>query len=143
MRAIFILTLAVGCLAAQAGRAADLHVCKLSSDRKVLTVLVSNPYAQETSCTVNCHLILPGEGIHSESISCSKTVPAGAKEFELCTRTRQTGAYVRVDSDSNSECIKPLAQDKQEKDDADDDDDKLADEMQKKSQEMLRNLQKK
>lgn len=141
MRAFLVLAWAFACLSAEAASAADLHVCKLSSDRKVLTVLVSNPYAQETSCTVNCHLILPGEGIHSESISCTKTVPAGAKEFELCTRTRQAGAYVRVSSDSNSECIKPLAQEQQEKDD-EDDDDKLAGEMQKKSQEMLKSLPK-
>lgn len=122
-----------------AAQAADLHVCKISPDRKTLTVLVSNPYAQETHCTVNCHLILPGEGIRSESISCGKTVPAGAKDFELCARTRQAGEYVRVSTDSNSECVKPLAQ---EKDDDDEDDEKLAEEMRKKSLEMLKSLQK-
>lgn len=37
---------------------------------------------------------------------------------------------------ASSECIKPLAQEK------DEDDEKLAGEMQKKSQEMLRSLQK-
>lgn len=124
---------------ASAAQAADLHICKLSPDRKSLTVLVSNPYAQETHCTVNCHLILPGEGIRSESISCTKMVPAGAKEFELCTRTRQTGAYIRVSPDSNSECQKPLAQ---EKDEDDEDDEKLAEEMRKKSLEMLKSLPK-
>ncbi|MCK9919937.1 hypothetical protein MXD81_63485 [Microbacteriaceae bacterium K1510] len=139
MRQYLLTVVAAVAAFASVAHAADLHVCKLSADKKSVTVLVSNPYAQETHCTVNCHLILPGEGIHSESISCGKTVPAGAKEFELCTRTRQTGAYVRVDSDSNSECIKPLAQEKED----DEDDEKLADEMQKKSQEMLRSLQKK
>lgn len=139
MRLYFIAVVTAATAFTSVVRAADLHVCKLSFDRKTVAVLVSNPYAQETHCTVNCHLILPGEGIRSESISCAKTVPAGAKEFELCTRTRENGAYVRVSSDSNSECIKPLAQ---EKDDDADDDEKLADEMQKKSQEMLRSLQK-
>lgn len=139
MRLYFTAVVTVAMAFTSVVRAADLHVCKLSSDHKTVAVLVSNPYAQETHCTVNCHLILPGEGIRSESISCAKTVPAGANEFELCTRTRENGAYVRVSSDSNSECIKPLAQ---EKDDDADDDEKLADEMQKKSQEMLRSLQK-
>src|SRR5262245_66528191 len=39
-----------------AAHAADLHTCKLSADRRLVTVLVSNPYQQETHCTVNCHV---------------------------------------------------------------------------------------
>lgn len=141
MRRLSALALA-GLAFASGAWGADLYTCKISPDRKSVAVLVSNPYAQETHCTVNCHLILPGSGIHSESISCGKTVPAAAKDFELCTRSRDKGEYLRVDSDSNAECVKPLAENT---DDAakDDDDDKLAEEMQKKSLEMLKSLQKK
>lgn len=117
--------------------AADLHTCKLSPDKKSVSVLISNPYAQETHCNVNCHLILPGSGIRTESITCGKTVPGGAKDFELCSKAREEGPYLRVDSSSNSECVKPLA----EQNDDDEDDDKLADEMQKKSIEMLKSMQ--
>ena len=42
-----------------AAHAADLHACKLSADRRSVTVLVSNPYTQETHCTVNCHITFP------------------------------------------------------------------------------------
>lgn len=87
-------------------QAADLHTCKLSDDKRSVTVLVSNPYSQETCCTVNCHVRFPGEGIRIDSISCTKTVPAGAKDFELCSRTRDNGGvYVRLDDPGNSDCV--------------------------------------
>lgn len=101
-----------------AAQAADFHACKLSPDKRSVTVLVSNPYAQETHCTVNCHVALPGSGI--ASISCTKTVPGGAKDFELCVRTRDGGDYAKLSDAGNAECVKPLAQTKDEK--ADDDD---------------------
>lgn len=124
-----------------AAHAANLHTCKLSPDRKSVTVMVSNPYAQDTSCTVNCHIAIPGSGV--ASISCTKEVPANAKDYVLCTRTRDNNAqYVKLDDAGNSECVKPLAAEKDSKE-ADDDDDKLAQEMLKKSQDMLKSLQKK
>ncbi|HEY6025020.1 MAG TPA: hypothetical protein VIV34_12690 [Pseudolabrys sp.] len=128
-------------LFAPIAHAADLHTCRLSDDKRSVTVLVSNPYAQETSCTVNCHIRFPGEGIRIDSISCTKTVPAGAKDFELCSRTRDNGGvYVRLDDPGNSECIKPLAEQNDEKDD---DDDKMDEHVRKLSEDMLKMLKKK
>ena len=103
---------------------------------------MSNPYTQETSCTVNCHVTFPGEGINIASISCTKTVPGGAKNFELCSRTRDNNAlFVKLTDAGNSACVKPLAEQKNEKDE--DDDDKLGEQIRKQSEDMLRMLKKK
>ena len=127
-----------------AGRArrADLHACKLSPDRRSVTVLVSNPYTQETHCTVNCHVTFPGEGINIVSITCARTVPGGAKDFALCSRTRDNnGVFVKLADAGNSECVKPMAEQNTDKDD--DDDDKLGEQIRKQSEEMLRMLKRK
>jgi hypothetical protein len=101
-----------------AAQAADIHACRLSPDKRSVTVLVSNPYAQETHCTVNCHVAIPGGGI--ASISCTKTVPGGSKDFELCTRTRSDNrAYAKLSDAGNAECVRPLAQKTEDKDDGD------------------------
>src|SRR5262245_28278617 len=121
--------------------AADLHICKLSADRRSVTVLVSNPYPQETHCTVNCHVTFPGEGINIVSITCAKTVPGGVKDFELCSRTRDNnGVFVKLADAANSECVKPLVEQKSDKDE--DDDDRLGEQIRKQSEEMLRTLKK-
>jgi hypothetical protein len=105
-----------------AAQAADIHACRLSPDKRSVTVLVSNPYAQETHCTVNCHVAIPGGGV--ASISCTKTVPGGARDFELCTRTRPDNRdYAKLSDAGNAECVRPLAQKTQEKDDDKDDGD--------------------
>ena len=136
-----LIAVALALLTMNAVQAADLHACRLSSDKKSVTVTVSNPYAQDTSCTVNCHVAIPGGGI--ASISCTREVPANAKDFVLCTRARDNSAsYAKLDDAGNSECVKPLAAEKDSKE-SDDDDDKMAQEMLKKSQEMLKSLQKK
>jgi len=86
-----------------AAHAADLHTCKLSADRRLVMVLVSNPYPQETHCTVNCHVTFPGEGINIVSITCAKTVPGGVRDFELCSRTRDNnGVFVKLADAGNS-----------------------------------------
>jgi hypothetical protein len=109
-------------LFAMPANAADIHACKLSSDKRSVAVTVSNPYTQETHCTVNCHVSIPGSGV--ASISCTKMVPGGAKDFELCTRSRDGGAeYVRLSDAGNAECVKPLAE--QKAGDKDDDDDTI------------------
>src|SRR5262245_22589098 len=117
-----------------AAHAADLHTCKLSADPRSVTVLVSKPYQQETHCTVNCHVTFPGEGINIVSITCAKTVPGGVKDFELCSRTRDNnGVFVKL-----SECVKPLVEQKSDKDD--DEDDRSGEQIRKQSEEMLRML---
>jgi hypothetical protein len=102
-----------------AAQAANIHACRISPDKRSVTVLVSNPYAQETHCTVNCHIALPGDGV--ASISCTKTVPGGARDFELCTRARSDNRdYAKLHDAGNAECVKPLAAQKtDDKDDGD------------------------
>jgi hypothetical protein len=125
-------------LFAPAAEAADLHACKLSPDRRSVTVTVSNPYAQETHCQVNCHITIPGPGV--ASISCGRTVPANAKDFVLCTRTRDNNAqYVKLSDDGNSECVKPLAQ---EDEGSDDDDDATIKKLQEQGQKILEQMKK-
>jgi hypothetical protein len=129
-------------LLVSAPHAADLHTCKLSADLRSVTVSVTNPYAQETSCTVNCHVAFPAEGIKIASISCTKTVPGRAKDFELCARTRDNNAvFVKLADAGNSDCVKPLAEQKNEKDE--DDEDKLSEQIRKQSEDMLKMLKKK
>ena len=104
------LTVLCALLFLPAAHAADLHACKLSPDRRSVTVPVSNPYAQETRCTVNCHVTFPGEGINIVSITCARTVQGGVKDFEFCSRTRDNnGVFVKLADAGNSECVKPLA----------------------------------
>jgi hypothetical protein len=95
------------------GCARRLHTCKLSAGRRWVTVLVSNPYPQEMHCTVNCHVTFSGEGINIVGITCAKSVLGGVKDFELCSRTRDyIDVFVKLADAGNSECIKPLAEQK-------------------------------
>ena len=103
---------------------------------------MSNPYTPETHCTVNCHVTFPGEGINIVSITCARTVPGGAKDFALCSRTRDNnGVFVKLADAGNSECVKPLAENTDKNDD--DDEDKLGEQIRKQSEEMLRMLKRK
>ena len=55
------------------------------------------------------------------SISCGTTVPGSAKDHVLCARSRDNNAlYAKLDG-GNTECVKPLAQNKND----DEDDEKL------------------
>ena len=58
-------------LSAGAVRAAAF-TCTLSPDKSAVIVKVSNPYAQQTACTVTCNFVTP-DGI--ASVSCTQTVP--------------------------------------------------------------------
>ena len=90
---------------------------------------------------MNCHVTFPGEGINIASISCTKTVPGGAKNFELCSRTRDNSAvFLKLADSGNSQCVKPLDE---QGDENDEDDDKLGEQIRKQSEGMLRMLKKK
>ena len=90
-----------------AAQAADIYSCQIAPDKRSVSVLVSNPYAKETHCTVNCHVALTGGGI--SSISCTKTVPADAKDFVMCTRTSKDPEYSKLRDAGDADCVKPLA----------------------------------
>jgi hypothetical protein len=119
--------------------AADVATCTLGADRKTVTVTASNPYSQVMACEVTCDMAIP-DGI--SSITCSKPVPVGAKDFLICTKTAADGhVYTRVKGvDTNCpDPAAPPAQGKASKDedgDKDDDDDKAADALMQKMQKM-------
>lgn len=89
-------------LSAGASRAAAF-TCTLSPDKSAVIVKVSNPYAQQTACTVTCNFVTP-DGI--ASVSCTQTVPGGAKGWYVCIRPAAGRAYGNLDSGSES-CVKP------------------------------------
>jgi len=69
-------------------------------------------------------------------------VPGDAKDFELCSRTRDNNAvFVKLADAGNSQCIKPLAEQGDAKDE--DDDDKLGEQIREQSEETLKMLKKK
>jgi hypothetical protein len=97
----FILTL-LFILLAVADRAAAF-ICTLSPDKSTVIVKVSNPYAQQTACTVTCNFITP-DGI--KSVTCTQTVPGGAKDWYVCIHPAAGKSYSNLDSGSEN-CTKP------------------------------------
>jgi hypothetical protein len=89
-------------LSTGADRAATF-TCTLSPDKSTVIVKVSNPYAQQTACTVTCNFITP-DGI--KSVTCTQTVPGNAKDWYLCIRPAVGKSYDNLDSGSES-CIRP------------------------------------
>jgi hypothetical protein len=120
--------------------AADVATCTLSADKKTVTVTASNPYAQVMACEVNCNMAIP-DGF--STVVCVKPVPAGAKDFVMCTHAAAEGhSYTRV-KDAEVNCPDPAAPPAASKadpakDDADgDDDDAKASE---KANEMMQKM---
>ena len=115
-------------IAAGPAVAADVATCTLSADKKTVTVTASNPYSQVMACEVNCHMATPN-GI--STVVCVKPVPAGSKDFVMCSEPAGNGQiYTRV-KEASVNCPDPSAPPpKAEKDD--DDDDAKADEMMQK-----------
>lgn len=125
--------------------AADVATCTLGADRKTVTVTATNPYSQTMACEVNCDMALSG-GI--ATVVCVKPVPAGAKDFVMCTdKAAGDHTYTRVKGTSVN-CPDPSAPPKADKaaDKNDDDDDAKADammqKMMKQGQDMLDRMKK-
>lgn len=86
--------------------AADNAICKLSDDKKVVTVIASNPYSQVMQCEVNCHMAIPN-GI--STVVCVKPVAVGAKDQVICTEPLGEGkAYSRL-KEASVNCPDPTA----------------------------------
>ena len=127
---------AAALLVAYPAFAANVATCTLGADKKTVTVTASNPYSQVMACEVNCHMDLPGG---FATVVCVKPVPAGAKDFVMCTDVSTGGhAYTKV-KETEANCPDPSAppaaskaEPKKDDDDSDDDDDAKADEMMKK-----------
>lgn len=141
---------ALAVLMAGQAYAADVATCTLGPDRKTVMVTATNPYSQTMACEVNCDMALPG-GI--STVVCAKPVPAGAKNFVMCTEKAAEGyTWSRVKG-TTVNCPDPAAPPKgadkaaDEAAKADDDDDAKVDEtmqkMMKQGQEMLERMKKK
>ena len=127
---------AAALLAAYPAFAANVATCTLGADKKTVTVTASNPYSQVMACEVNCHMDIPGG---FATVVCVKPVPAGAKDFVMCTDVSSDGhTYTKV-KETEANCPDPTAppaaskaETKKDDDDGDDDDDAKADAMMKK-----------
>jgi hypothetical protein len=116
--------------------ATDVAVCTLSADKKTVTVTASNPYSQVMACEVNCNMAIP-DGF--STVVCVKPVPAGSKDFVMCTHVAAEGhSYTRV-KDAEVNCPDPAAppaatrtEPSKDETDSDDDDDAKANEMMRK-----------
>ena len=116
--------------------AANVATCTLSADKKTVTVTANNPYTQVMACEVNCNMAIP-DGF--STVVCVKPVPAGAKDFVMCTHVAAEGhSYTRV-KDADLNCPDPSAPPPASKADttkdnadSDDDDDAKANEMMQK-----------
>lgn len=62
----------------------DHQSCRLSADNHTLTIVVTNPVPHDVEWTAGCKYRLPDGS--SAGVSCKAMVPAGAREFDLCTR---------------------------------------------------------
>jgi hypothetical protein len=117
--------------------AADVALCKLSDDKRTVTVVASNPYSQPMSCEVNCDMAIP-DGILT--VVCVKQVPVGAKDFVMCSEVAKDGrSWTRVKG-TEANCPDPAAAAKpapKDADDEDDDADALIQKLQKQGQDFI------
>ena len=132
-------------LIAQPAFAAEMGSCKLSPDKKSVSVMMSNPYSQQMQCEVNCNMGIPGG---FATVVCVKPVPVGTKDQVMCTEDAGAGKIYTAVKDSEINCPDPSAPPKPAaaKDSSDDDDDAAVEAQMKKMQEqgleMLKRMKK-
>ena len=101
----FPLTLAAVCLTAGAAFAEAVpYTCTILEDGLSVRISVSNPAATARSCLVSCRFASPTWGGDSQ-IMCAHMVPAGAKDFEMCTRT-SGGVKLLRETYGTADCIR-------------------------------------
>ena len=139
-----LIALAVAASAAWPAFAADNASCKLSADRKTVSVVATNPYGQPMQCEVNCNMAVAG-GI--STAVCVKPVPVGAKDLVMCTEPADQGHPYTAIKGSEVKCADPTAEvapaDSQDDADSDAHSDALIKKMQEQSADMLKRLHKK
>lgn len=141
MRRLIALAIAAG--AALPAFAADNASCKLSADKKSVSIVATNPYGQVMHCEVNCNLGLAGG---FSTAVCAKDVPADAKDLVLCTETADPGHPYTAITGSEIRCSDPTAEvapsSSQDTDSASDEEsDALIKRLQKQSGDMAKQLQ--
>jgi hypothetical protein len=82
---------------------AAAFTCKLSPDGTSVIVKTSNPNTQPASCTVTCRFAVPGG---TASITCTRTIPAGAKDWYVCIRPA-AGKNYGAPAGGDETCAKP------------------------------------
>jgi hypothetical protein len=97
----FVCPLIVMTLAAASPAAA--FTCKLSPDGTSVIVKTSNHNTQPASCTVTCRFAVPGG---TASITCTQTIPAGAKDWYVCIRPA-AGKNCGAPAGGDETCAKP------------------------------------
>jgi hypothetical protein len=91
--------------------------CRISADGKALDAMIANPYKSETSCQVDCQVSTTRAG-STFSVSCAKTVAAGAGLVVLCSHVYDKGKLVKMVGGKGA-CVnpEPAAADKDKDDD--------------------------
>ena len=82
---------------------APAFTCTLSPDKTSVIGKTSNPNLQPASCTVTCRFAVP-EG--TASITCTQTIPAGAKDWYVCIRPA-AGKNYGAAAGGDETCAKP------------------------------------
>ena len=75
-----------------AGRPALAFSCEVAADQKSLTLRADNPADTEKTCGVTCE-VETVDGAFGTVMCSGVVVPAGAKGYELCTKTRDEPFY--------------------------------------------------
>lgn len=111
--------------------------CRIAADGQSAEAVIANPYAEDTSCSVDCQIATTRGGT-TFSFSCTKTAAGAGAETVLCSQAFDKGKLVKM-AGGRASCVKPLAAAEAGKPDAkekDDDDDDMPDQ-----DEILRRMQ--
>jgi len=81
--------------------------CRIAADGKSAEAIIANPYAEETSCSVDCRISTTRAGT-TFSLSCTKNAVGGGVETVLCGRPVEQGTLVKM-TGGKASCVKPLS----------------------------------
>ena len=112
--------------------------CTIQPDGKTIRVAISNLFDRETSCQVNCQFSTQRKGT-SLQLSCTNTVPAGAKDVQLCARDSEKETPVKM-AGGDGDCVRQLseAEQKAQEKAEDEDDEALIKGLMKQSDEFIK-----
>jgi hypothetical protein len=79
--------------------------CRIAADGKSVDAMISNPYKNETSCQVDCHISTTEAGT-TFSVSCTNTIQPGTEQAVVCSHTYDKGRLVKMVSGSGN-CFNP------------------------------------
>jgi hypothetical protein len=97
----------------------DAFSCRIAADGQSVEAVISNPHAHEASCQIDCQVSTTRAGT-TFSVSCSKSVAAGATDAVLCTQKFDKGKLVKMVGGKGN-CQSTEVKADKDKDDDDDD----------------------